>query len=133
MALERVGPEDFKDPSNRAIFQAFLDDPELASPPVGLEPGVSDRLATLLAQPGDEGQLAHAEREFLAAVAQMEAARLAREIDELQRRIEASTDDEEKLRLVQEKKRLTQERNTRGHAGGGEFARRLARGYHQHD
>ncbi|HSG50390.1 MAG TPA: DNA primase [Longimicrobiales bacterium] len=133
MTLERVGPEDFKDPGNRAIFQAFLDDPELGAPPDQLDPGVAERLSRLLAQPPDEGQLAHAEREFLGAVAQIEGARLGREIDELQRRIEASTDDTEKLRLIQEKKRLTQERNVRGHSGGGEYARRLARGYHQQD
>lgn len=132
-ALERVGPEDFKDAGNRAIFQAFLDEPELEVPPPGLEPGVTQRFETLLAQPQDEAQLAHAEREFLAAVNQLEMTRMGREIDELQRRIEASTDHAEKLRLVQEKKDLTRERNAKGHAGGGEFARRLARGYHQND
>jgi hypothetical protein len=131
--LERVGPEDFKDPANRAIFQAFLDDPELASPPDHLDPGVADRLARILSEPPDEDQLAHAQREFVAAVAQLEGARLAAEIDDVQRRIEASPDDGEKLQLLREKKRLLQERSARGRAGGGDFARRLARGFHPHD
>lgn len=133
MALERVGPEDFKDPVNRAIFQSFLDDPELEVPPEELDPVAGDRLSRLLAQPPDEGQLAHAEREFLGAVGQLEAGRLQREIEELQRRIEASTDDEEKLRLVREKQRLLQERSARGSHGGGDYARRLARGFYTRD
>jgi DNA primase len=133
MALERVGPEDFKDPVNRAIFQAFLDDPELQVPPEDMPAGPGDRLARLLAQPPDEGQLAHAEREFLAAVGQLEGARLQREIQELQDRIEASTDEDEKLRLVRQKQHLLKERNARGSHGGGEYARRLARGFHTED
>jgi DNA primase len=133
MALERVGPEDFKDPGDRAIFQAFVDEPELEVPPPGMDPRVAERLTSLLAEPPHDEQLAHAEREFNAAVAALEAARLAREVDEIQRRIEASTDHEEKLRLIQEKKRLLQERNAQGLQGGGDYARRLARGYHQQD
>jgi DNA primase len=133
MALERVGLEDFKDPGDRAIFQAFMDEPELRAPPPDMEPRVAERLASLLAEPPHDDQLAHAEREFNAAVGALEAARLAREIDDVQRRIEASADHEEKLRLIQEKKRLLNERNAHGLQGGGDYARRLARGYHQED
>jgi hypothetical protein len=98
-----------------------------------MEPRVAERLASLLAEPPHDDQLAHAEREFNAAVGALEAARLAREIDDVQRRIEASADREEKLRLIQEKKRLLNERNAHGLQGGGDYARRLARGYHQED
>ena len=129
MALEHVGPEDFKHVDDRAIFQAFVDDPELDVPPEHLGASASERLARLLEEPPDDELLAHGEREFNAAVAAMEGARLAGEIDDLQRRIESTTDESEKLRLIQEKERLRRERQAQGLVGGGEFARRLARGF----
>lgn len=135
-ALERIGPEDFKDPTYRAIFQAFMDEPELETPPESMEPSVARRLEELLAEPPDRDQLAHAEREFLAAVARMEAARLSAELDELQRQIEATTDGEEQMRLVllkKEKRQLLDDARHAGGAGGGEFARRLARRIYHRD
>ncbi|MEJ2539681.1 MAG: DNA primase [Gemmatimonadota bacterium] len=129
MALERVGPQDFKDASDRAIFQAFVDDPELDVPPPGMDPVAAERLARLLEEPPDDASLAHGEREFTAAVARLEDDRLAREMDELQRRIEASEDGAEKLELIKEKERLRQERRAQGVVGGGDYARRLARGF----
>jgi len=129
MALEHVGPEDFKHADDRAIFQAFVDDPELDVPPEGLGTAARERMARLLEEPPDDELLAHGEREFNAAVAALEGARLAREIDDLQRRIESTEDEAEKLRLIQEKERLRRERRAQGLVGGGEFARRLARGF----
>jgi DNA primase len=128
MALEHVGPEDFKDDADRAIFQSFVDDPELETPPPGMEAGVADRLARLLEEAPGDGSMAHGEREFTAAVARLEDQRLAGQMDELQRRLEATTDPDEKRELVREKERLRQERRAQGLAGGGDYARRLARG-----
>ncbi len=128
MALEHVGPQDFKDDGDRAIFQAFLDDPELGVPPEGMEPAVSERLVRLLEEPPGDEFVAHGEREFTAAVARLEDNRLARQMDELQRRLEASMDEAEKIELIREKERLRQERRAHGLAGGGDYARRLARG-----
>jgi hypothetical protein len=129
MALEHVGPEDFKDDADRAIFQSFVDDPELEAPPEGMEAGVAERLAKLLEEAPADEPMAHGEREFTAAVARLEDQRLASQMDELQRRLEATTDPDEKRELVREKERLRQERRAQGLAAGGDYARRLARGF----
>ena len=133
MALEHVGPEDFKDDGDRAIFQAFMDDPELNVPPEGMDPGVAVQLTRLLEEPPGDEPMAHGEREFTAAVARLEDNRLARQMDELQRRLEASKDEAEKIELIEEKERLRQERRAHGLGGGGDYARRLARGIPGYD
>lgn len=131
-ALMRIGPEDFKDATDRAIFQAFVDDPDLDRPPGDFDPRALPRLEALLAEPADEEQLAHGGREFDEALMALEGARLASRIDGLQGRIEASTNDEEKLRLIQEKRALGDELRALGRPGGT-YARRHARGSHHHD
>jgi DNA primase len=130
-ALMRIGPEDFKDATDRAIFQAFVDDPDLDRPPEGFDPRALPRLEALLAEPSDDEQLAHGGREFDEALMALEGARIAIRIDELQGRIEASTNDEEKLRLIQEKRALGDELRALGRPGGT-YARRHARGSHHH-
>lgn len=129
MALEHVGPEDFKDDADRAIFQAFVDDPALEVPPADLEAGVADRMTRLLEEPPSDELVAHSEREFTAAVARLEDRRLASQMDELQRRLEAAEDPAEKRDLVRQKERLRQERRAHGLTAGGDYARRLARGF----
>jgi len=131
-ALMRIGPEDFKDVVDRAIFQSFVDDPDLDRPPEDLDPRAGARLEALLAEPADEEQLAHGGREFDEALMALEGARIAVRIDALQGRIEAATDDEEKLELIREKQSLGAELRALGRPGGS-YARRHARGSHHHD
>lgn len=131
-ALMRIGPEDFKDAVDRAIFQSFVDDPDLDRPPEDLEPRAVPRLEALLAEPVDEEQLAHGGREFDEALMTLEGMRIARRIDALQGRIEATTDDQEKLELIREKQALGAELRALGRPGGS-YARRYTRGSHHHD
>jgi len=131
-ALMRIGPEDFKDEVDRAIFQAFVDDPDLDRPPEEFDPRAEPRLEALLAEPVDEDQLAHGGREFDEALMTLEGMRIARRIDMLQGRIEATTDNEEKLELIREKQDLGAELRALGRPGGS-YARRYTRGSHHHD
>jgi DNA primase len=129
-AVERVGPEDFKDPAHRAIFQAFLDDPELQVPPAGMEERAARKLEGLLAAPPDDGQFDHGPQALKAALDRLVRQRLEARQDDLQRQIEASSDENEKLELIRRKRELKMEMNALGRGTGGEHARRLARGYH---
>lgn len=129
-AMERVGPEDFKDPAHRAIFQAFVDDPELQVPPEGMEPRASQKLESLLAAPPDDGQFDHGPQAFQGALDRIQRSRLAAQMDDLQRQIESSSDENEQLELIRSKRELQKEMNALGTGTGGEHARRLARGYH---
>jgi DNA primase len=131
-ALMRIGPEDFKDAVDRAIFQSFVDDPDLDRPPEDLDARAVPRLEALLAEPVDEEQLAHGGREFDEALMTLEGMRIARRIDALQGRIEATTDEDEKLELIREKQTLGAELRALGRPGGS-YARRYTRGSHHHD
>ncbi|MDT8370329.1 MAG: hypothetical protein RQ745_14065, partial [Longimicrobiales bacterium] len=131
-ALMRIGPEDFKDATDRAIFQSFVDDPDLDRPPEGLEPRAASRLEALLAEPIDSDPLAHGAREFDEALLALQGVRLAQQIDSLQGKIEATTNDDEKLALIDEKRALGDELRALGRPGGS-YARRHARGSHHHD
>jgi DNA primase len=131
-ALMRIGPEDFKDAVDRAIFQSFVDDPDLDRAPEELHAPAVPRLEALLAEPVDEEQLAHGGREFDEALMTLEGMRIARRIDALQGRIEATTDEQEKLELIGEKQALGAELRALGRPGGS-YARRYTRGSHHHD
>lgn len=123
-ALMKVGPEDFNDATLRVIFQTFLDDPDLVSPPDDLPPEVRDRLASLLAAPSDEEELAHAGRAFSESVDALRRAALERQADDLDRRIELATNDDDKRTLVGEKDRVARELREMGH-GWAHTARKL--------
>lgn len=125
-ALMTVGPEDFADEANRAIFQALLDEPELATPPPELEEEAGRRLAVLLADPADEEESAHAGRVYLESLAALRRSALEREADDLDRRIELAVDDEAKLRLIDEKNRVARELREVG-IGWAHTARRKLR------
>lgn len=106
-AGERLGAEDFVDPSYRAIFQALLEDPDLRSPPTSMDPVAAQRLQEILADPEE---LAHAGRVFDDSVARIRVATLSRKIQELDRSIEQAQDQGQKLVLTEEKARLSRER-----------------------
>ncbi len=104
--LQHVGVEAFSDPAWRAIFQAFLDDPELDHPPAGMEEEAARRLDVLL---GDRAELLHAERVFGDGLAQMRRTALERRLLEVDARMSEAQDDVEKKALAEEKAVVAQE------------------------
>lgn len=104
---ERLGSEDFVDPAYRAIFQALLDDPELRAPPSAMDPVAAQRLQEILDDPEEIG---HAGRVFDDALARIRVATLGRRIHELERRMEQTADEDQKMALMEEKARLSRER-----------------------
>lgn len=104
---ERLGTEDFVDPSYRAIFQALLDDPELRAPPSAMDPVAVQRLQEILDDPEEIG---HAGRVFDDALARIRVATLGRRIQEVERRMEKTADEDQKQALMEEKARLSRER-----------------------
>ncbi len=105
-AGELISPEDFDDPQHRAIFQALLDDPELRSPPPSMDPVAAQRFEEILSDPEE---VAHGIDVFTKSVNRMRVSALDRRIQDLQRRIEAASTDEEKLALTSEKAVLARE------------------------
>jgi DNA primase len=105
-AGEQLGAEDFVDPAYRAIFQALLTDPELRAPPTSMDPVAAQRFQEILEDPEEIG---HAGRVFDDAVARVRVATLGRALGQLDRRIEQADDDGEKMKLMEEKSRLSGE------------------------
>jgi DNA primase len=106
-AGERMGAEDFVDPTYRAIFQALLDDPEMRAPPVSMDPVAAQRFEEVLADPEE---LAHAGRVFDESVARLRVGALDRRSQDLDQRIGVASGDDEKRTLIEEKARVSQER-----------------------
>ncbi|HSM60476.1 MAG TPA: DNA primase [Longimicrobiales bacterium] len=106
-AGERLGAEDFVDPAYRIIFQALLDEPELRSPPTGIDPVAGQRLQELLDDPEEIG---HAGRVFDDAVSRIRVGALSRRIEEIDRAIAGARSESEKRSLMEEKVRLSRER-----------------------
>ncbi len=122
--LMSVGPGDFIDDINRTIFQAFLDDPELPAPPEQMEPGARARLEVLLAEPADDAELLHAGRIFNESLIALRRSALERQAEDLDRRIELASSDEEKRALASEKAGLAGELRAMGQ-GWAHTARKL--------
>lgn len=110
-ALKHLGPEDFTDPTYRAIFQAFLDDPELSGPPEGMDPTAARRLQDLLEDPEE---LLHAERVTGDSVARIRLAALARRSAMIDRAMAEARDEAEQLSLMAEQERLAREKREIG-------------------
>lgn len=127
-ALMRIGPEDFSNDIDRAIFECFLENPELDGPPTDLEPRIVARLERLLAEPLDGAEMDHGHRVFLESVAQLAENRIYRDMHRLQGEIEAAHDVEEKTRLVREKQRLKAEAAALG-IRWAPAAKKYARGF----
>jgi DNA primase len=105
-AAELVSPEDFEDPYHRAIFLALLEDPELRVPPSSMDPVAAQRFDEILADPED---LKHGLEIFTNSVNRLRVLALSRRVQEVQRSIEAATDEGEKLGLMTAKSRLAAE------------------------
>jgi DNA primase len=105
-AAELVAPEDFDDPYNRAIFQALLDAPELRAPPAGMDPVAAQRFEEILADPEE---LVHGLDVFTNSINRIRVSALDRRVQDLQRQIEATEDDDAKLELMAAKSELAAE------------------------
>jgi DNA primase len=105
-ALERVGPEDFTDPSYRIIYRALMDDPELSHPPLAMDPVAARRLEELL---GDEERLSEASKVFEESVAQIKEVPIARRAHELRAALRAATDPDQEEALIRELNQVVQE------------------------
>jgi DNA primase len=105
-ALERVGPEDFVDPSFKAVFRALMDDPDLKHPPQGMDPVAARRFEELL---GDEEGLTEASKVFEETVAQMKEVPLTRKAQELREALHLEQDPERKEALIRELDQVVRE------------------------
>jgi DNA primase len=99
LAAERLGPEEFSDPSLRVVFQALVDDPELAHPNVGMDPVAAERLEELL---GDPERLSEASRVFEDSVGQIKEGQLTARADELRVAVSREPDPSKQRQMVQE-------------------------------
>lgn len=102
-ASEAVGPEDFVDPANRAIFRALTENPELDRAPEETDAIAAGRLAVLLA--GSE-EIGHAARVLDDSVRRMRGAPLAQRARELRETIARELDQERKRQLISELEEL---------------------------
>lgn len=106
-AAERIGPGEFRDPVDRAIFEVLLDDPHFTEPPPGLGPDVLRRLEELT---GDPETLEHTERVFEAAMTRLLDRSFDARRDALRQALAGTEDPGEKARIAQEMQRLRRER-----------------------
>lgn len=105
-AAELISPGDFEDPHYRAIFEALLDDPELRSPPVDMDPQAAERFDRIRLDPEE---LTHGIDVFTNSVNRIRVLALVRQVQDLQRQIVESEGEEEGLRLMAEKATLAAE------------------------
>jgi DNA primase len=106
-AAERIGPGEFRDPVDRAIFKILLDDPDITEFPPGLPPEVLRRIEELQ---GDPEELEHTQRVFDAAIARLLDRSFDHRREALMRELEAAPDAEAKARVAAEMQRLRRER-----------------------
>jgi len=106
-ALERIGVEEFRDPSHRAIFGALADDPEMVHPPEGFPPEALARFEVLMADPED---VEHTERVFHDALAKLQDRAMRVRRESIFRRLREAASPEEERELGAELTRLRRER-----------------------
>lgn len=104
---ERLGADEFRDPSYRAIFSALVTDHELDHPPQGMDPVAAHHLDELFADP----EVIHHVGQALADVlAHFREEPLERRAQEIREQLNAETDDDRKAELVRELEELSRER-----------------------
>lgn len=106
-AAERVGAEDFLDPTSRVVFEALVADPELSHPPAGLDPSAARRLEELL---GDPERLTEASRVFDETVGQLKEVPITRRAEELRACLREEPDPARQEALLLEIRDLEQQR-----------------------
>ncbi|MCJ7628093.1 MAG: DNA primase [Longimicrobiales bacterium] len=99
LAAERMGPEEFSDPSLRAVFQALVEDPELTRPTPGMDPTAARRLEELM---GDPERLSEASRVFEDSIGQMKEGQLEARADRLRTALNRETDPSLQRTIAQE-------------------------------
>lgn len=99
LAAERLAPEELSDPALRAVFQALVEDPELAHPTAGMDPVAAEKLEELL---GDPERLSEASRVFEDSVGQIKEGQLATRADRLREAMIRETDPSKQQTMVQE-------------------------------
>lgn len=112
VAVERLGPEDFTDPTNREVFRTLVADPDLTHPPPGMDPVAARELEALLADPE---RLSEASRILDDSLGQMKEREYERRAQELRDRMRSEDDPEEQrtmARELQELARLRRELKT---------------------
>ena len=97
-ALEKVGPEEFRDPVYRAIFEALIENPELTGPTSGLAPGAIIALEGLL---GDSTEIEHPQRAFSDCLSVLEDRAFQVQQDELERDLRSASSDEGRRRALE--------------------------------
>ncbi|TVR51547.1 MAG: DNA primase [Gemmatimonadales bacterium] len=106
-ALERIGPEEFRDPVWRAIFQALVENPELAAPPPDMGEEEARRLDELLASPEE---LDHTGQIFEDCIRSLQDREVRERRGELMARLQAEADPEERRRLARALQELSRDR-----------------------
>ena len=104
---ENVGPEDFVDPANRAIFQALMEDPALQHAPERMDPVAGRRLGDLLAS---RQEIAHAAQVLQDSVSRIRSKPLAAKARELRELLVQERGEERRQQLVVELERLEREK-----------------------
>jgi len=99
LAAERLGPEEFSDPAFRAVFQALVEDPELALSTPGMDQTVAERLEELL---GDPERLSEASRVFEDTVGQIKEGQLGARADRLRADMTSEKDPSKQQIIAQE-------------------------------
>lgn len=130
-AAELLAPEDFSDPVYRELFEALVREGGLRGRgPLALEvgPAARQRLEELLADPEE---LIDGDGIFRDSVADIQAGRIFRRLDELDRQIQLAQergDEDEQRRLLVEKHSLVAELQRLGSQVERLFQKRGARG-----
>jgi DNA primase len=110
-AGERLGPEDFEEPVYRTIFRTLLDHPEMEAAPPEMDPPAATRVEELLS---DTQEIHHGSRVFDEVVARIRLQALARTQAEIEERLLATDDPEERAELTREKIRISRQRREIG-------------------
>jgi DNA primase len=118
LAAEQLEPGDFEDASYREIFAALLAAPDLQAPPPAMDPVAAARLVELFAS---REEVTRQMFDDAVQKKQLERLRTAGELDE---RLQAATDPEERARLNLDKVRRAGERNEIG-SDQSHWARRV--------
>ena len=105
-ATELISPEDFDDQSYRTIFHALLDDPELRVVPVSMDDQAARKLEEILSDPME---LNHGLEVFKKSVDRIRAEVRYRHVKDIQRQMELTQDEDEKLELLKTMKEWTKE------------------------
>ncbi len=99
LAAERLGPDEFSDPTLRAVYEALIADPELTHPPEGMDTAAAAKLESLLAS---SEHMSEANRVFEDSIGQIKEGQLATKAESLREAMARETDPGRQESLVRE-------------------------------